>query len=105
MTRYLESASSKSMSNSVQSEDGSALIEFVLTAIPVFAASQLVFTLLGIYGSTFIDARTAIFESAQLAMADRDNRLIVGYSTACQAGSSQLLLPKTCWHTKLEPTL
>ena len=93
------------MPNSLQSDDGSALIEFVLTAIPIFAVLQLVFALLGFYGSTFIDYRTAIFESAQLAVADRDNRVNAGYSAACRSGSTLQLMPKLCWHTKLEPTL
>lgn len=92
------------MPNSLQSDDGSALIEFVLTAIPIFAVLQMVFGLLGFYGSTFINSRTVIFESAQLAVADRDTRVIAGYSAACRSGSTLQLMPKSCWHTKLEPT-
>lgn len=93
------------MPNSLQSDDGSALIEFVLTAIPIFAVLQLVFALLGFYGSTFIDYRTVIYESALLAVADRDNRVTAGYSAVCRSSSTLQLMPKLCWHTKLEPTL
>jgi hypothetical protein len=92
------------MPAALQADDGSAVIDFVLTAIPVFASLQFVLGLLGFYGTAFFDARSAIFESGQLAVADRDNRESLGYSGACKGGFALALMPKTCWHTKLEPT-
>ena len=85
-------------------DDGSALIDFVLTAIPVFSALQFMLGFLALYGTSFIDARATIFESGQLAMADRESRVALGYAAFCSGNSSVAGLPRTCWHTKLEPT-
>jgi hypothetical protein len=85
-------------------DDGSAVIDFVLTSMPVFIALQFMLGFLGLYGTSFIDARAAIFKSGQLAMADRENRVTLGYAALCRGNSSVVGLPRTCWHTKLEPT-
>ena len=85
-------------------EDGSAVIDFVLTAMPVFISLQFMLGFLGLYGTSFIDARAAIFKSGQLAMADRENRVTLGYAALCNGNSLVVGLPRTCWHTKLEPT-
>ena len=80
------------------------MIDFVLTAIPVFSALQFMLGFLALYGTSFIDARATIFESGQLAMADRESRVALGYAAFCSGNSSVAGLPRTCWHTKLEPT-
>lgn len=85
-------------------DDGSALIDFALTAIPVFVSLQFMLGFLGLYGTSFIDARDTIFKSGQLAMADRENRVTLGYAALCSGSSLLVGLPRTCWHTKLEPT-
>ena len=105
MTRYLESVLSRHMATRLHEEGGSAVIDFVLTAIPVFAALQFLLGFLGIYGTSFAVARETVIESRQLALADRDNRGGRGFATACVNGSGSASSQRTCWHSKLEPTL
>jgi hypothetical protein len=105
MIRSLESASSKHVASRLVQEGGSAVVDFVLTAIPVFAALQLMLGFLGLYGSSFASSRVTILESKQLALADRDNRGSLGYASVCKGGTSGVLLSRTCWHSVLEPTL
>ena len=69
------------------------MIDFVLTAIPVFSALQFMLGFLAFYGTSFIDARATIFEAGQLAMADRENRVALGYAASCSGNSLVVGLP------------
>ena len=80
------------------------MVDFVLTAIPVFAALQFLLGFLGLYGTSFAVARETVIESRQLTLADRENRVALGYAAFCSGNSSVAGFPRTCWHTKLEPT-
>jgi hypothetical protein len=104
MIRFLESASSRAVISRLVQEHGSAVVDFVLTAIPVFATLQFMLGFLVLHGTSFATARETIFESGQLALADRDNRGIVGFALACSGGTLGVLTPRTCWHSVLEPT-
>jgi hypothetical protein len=104
MTRFLESALSKQMATRLADESGSAVVDFVLTAIPVFAALQFLLGFLGLYGTFFAAARATVLDSRQLALADRDNRGGLGFATACIDGIVDASGQRTCWHSKLEPT-
>ena len=48
------------------------MVDFVLTAIPVFAALQFLLAFLSLYGTSFAAARATVIESRQLALADRE---------------------------------
>ena len=104
MTRYLESASSKQMAARLHDECGSAVVDFVLTSMQVFAALQFLLAFLSLYGTSFAAARATVIESTQLALADRDNRGGLGFATACVDGLASFSVQRTCWHSKLEPT-
>lgn len=93
------------MASRLHDEGGSAVVDFVLTAIPVFAALQFLLGFLGLYGKSFAVARETVIESRQLALADRDNRGGLGFATACVYGLVGAFGQGTCWHSKLEPTL
>jgi len=92
------------MQTKLRSDDGSAVIDFVLTSMPVFAAFQFVLGLLAFYGTAFFDTRVTIVESGLLAMADRDNRSATGYAFICKGNPSFVFTPRICWHNKLEPS-
>jgi hypothetical protein len=85
-------------------ECGSAVVDFVLTAIPVFAAMQFLLAFLSLYGTSFAVARATVIESRQLALADRDNRGGLGFAPACDDHLASASDQRTCWHSKLEPT-
>jgi hypothetical protein len=104
MIRSLESASSKAVISRLAQERGSAVVDFVLTAIPVFATLQFMLGFLVLHGTSFATARATIFESGQLAFADRDNRGGVGFALACGGGTAGAVTPRICWHSVLEPT-
>ena len=104
MTRSRESALSEHVDLRLHDECGSAVVDFVLTAIPVFAALQFLLAFLSLYGTSFAAARATVIESRQLALADRDNRGGLGFATACVDGLATFSVQRTCWHSKLEPT-
>lgn len=93
------------MPSKLAQDAGSAVVDFVMTSIPVFATLHFMLGFLGLYGTTFTASRATIFESSQLAFADRDNRAGLGFSTACASSAAGALLPTICWHSKLEPTM
>jgi len=105
MIRFLESASFRAVISRLAQEHGSAVVDFVLTAIPVFATLQFMLGFLVLHGTSFAAARATIFESGQLALADRDNRGIIGFASVCGGGTAGALTPRTCWHSTLEPTM
>lgn len=105
MTRCLESVSSSAVISRLTQECGSAVVDFVLTAIPVFAALQFMLGFLVLQGTSFAAARETIFEAKQLALADRDNRGSVGFASVCGGGQVGVLTPRTCWHSVFEPTM
>jgi hypothetical protein len=92
------------MATRLHDECGSAVVDFVLTAIPVFAALQFLLAFLGLYGTSFAAARATVIESRQLALADRDNRAGLGFATACVDVLVSFSVQRPCWHSKLEPT-